>query len=54
MVQLENQRPQALALFVFATAFAATAALIGLADRSFLNDTTATAPLVSALESALP
>lgn len=51
---MEKLRPQALALFVFTTAFAAAVALIGLADRSFLNGTTATAPLVSALESALP
>ena len=54
VVQLEKLRPQALALFVFTTAFAATVVLIGLADHSFLNDTTATAPLVAALESALP
>jgi hypothetical protein len=54
VVQLDKLRPQALALFVFTTAFAATVALIGLADRSFLNDTTAAAPLVAALESAIP
>jgi hypothetical protein len=54
VVQLEKLRPQALALFVFTTAFAATVVLIGLADRSFLNDTMATAPLVAALESAAP
>jgi hypothetical protein len=54
VVQLEKMRPQALALFVFTTAFAATVVLIGLTDRSFLDDTTATAPLVAALESAAP
>jgi hypothetical protein len=51
VVQLEKLRPQALALFVFTTAFAATVALIGLAERSFPNDRDA-APLVAALESA--
>lgn len=54
VVQLEKLRPQALALFVFTTAFAATVVLIGLADRSFLNDAMAAAPLVEALESATP
>ena len=51
VVQLEKMRPQALALFVFTTAFAATVVLIGLAERSFPNDAAA-APFVSALESA--
>ena len=54
VVQLEKLRPQALALFVFTTAFAATVVLIGLTDRSFLNDTKAAAPFVAALETAVP
>jgi len=54
VVQLEKLRPQALALFVFTTAFAATVVLIGLSERSFLTDTTATAPLVAALETVQP
>ena len=37
VVQLERLRPQALALFVFTTAFAATVALIGLTEQSFLR-----------------
>ena len=35
VVQLEKLRPQALALFVFTAAFAATVALIGLSERPF-------------------
>lgn len=53
VVQLEKMRPQALALFVFTTAFAATVVLIGLAERSFPDDAAA-APFVAALESAGP
>ena len=52
VVQLEKMRPQALALFVFTTAFAATVVLIGLAERSFPDDAAA-APFVAALESAI-
>jgi hypothetical protein len=35
VVQLDKMRPQALALFVFTTAFAATVVLIGLSERPF-------------------
>jgi uncharacterized membrane protein SirB2 len=35
VVQLEKMRPQALALFVFSTAFAATVVLMGLSERPF-------------------
>ena len=35
VVQLEKLRPQALALFVFTAAFAATVVLIGLSERPF-------------------
>ena len=35
VVQLEKMRPQALALFVFTAAFAATVVLIGLSERPF-------------------
>jgi uncharacterized membrane protein SirB2 len=35
VVQLDKVRPQALALFVFTTAFATTVALIGLSERPF-------------------
>jgi hypothetical protein len=35
VVQLDKMRPQALALFVFTTAFGATVALIGLSERPF-------------------
>jgi hypothetical protein len=35
VVQLDKLRPQALALFVFTTAFAATVVLIGLSERPF-------------------
>ena len=35
VVQLDRLRPQALALFVFTTAFAATVVLIGLSERPF-------------------
>ena len=35
VVQLERMRPQALALFVFTTAFAATVVLVGLSERPF-------------------
>lgn len=50
VVQLEKMRPQALALFVFTTAFAATVVLIGLAERSFPTDAAAQ-PFIAALES---
>ncbi len=51
VVQLERLRPQALALFVFTAAFAATVALIGVTERSFPDDASDTAPFVAALES---
>lgn len=52
VVQLERLRPQALALFVFTTAFATTAALVGLAnDPLSSNDV---APLRAAVASAMP
>ena len=35
VVQLDKMRPQALALFVFSTAFAATVVMVGLNERSF-------------------
>jgi hypothetical protein len=49
VVQLERLRPQALALFVFTTAFAATVALIGLAKDPFSDRETAAAPLRAAI-----
>jgi hypothetical protein len=54
IVQLDKIRPQALALFIFTTAFAATVVLIGLGERPFsgrpINDT----PLRAAIASAAP
>lgn len=54
VVQLERLRPQALALFVFTTAFAATVVLIGLSERPFAGDETEAAPLRAALATAAP
>ena len=52
VVQLERMRPQALALFVFTTAFATTVVLVGLAnDPLSSNDV---APLRAAAASAKP
>jgi len=52
VVQLDRLRPQALALFVFTTAFAATAVLVGLAERPFMGKHIPDAPLRSAIASA--
>ena len=52
VVQLEKLRPQALALFVFTTAFAATVVLIGFAETSAREIDPA--PLRAAVASAMP
>jgi hypothetical protein len=52
VVQLERLRPQALALFVFTTAFAATAVLVGLAERPFTGKHITDDPLRAAIASA--
>ena len=52
IVQLDKMRPQALALFVFTTAFAATVALIGLGERPFSGRAISDAPLRAAIASA--
>ena len=52
VVQLERLRPQALALFVFTTAFAATVALIGLESRA--GEGIDAAPLTAAVASIAP
>jgi hypothetical protein len=52
VVQLERLRPQALALFVFTTAFAATVALMGFGEQP-ISETDA-APLRAAVASATP
>ena len=52
VVQLERLRPQALALFVFTTAFAATVVLVGLAERPFTGKHIADDPLRAAIASA--
>jgi hypothetical protein len=54
VVQLDRLRPQALALFVFTTAFAATAVLIGLAEQPFSGTEADAAPLRAAVASAAP
>jgi hypothetical protein len=51
VVHLDRMRPQALALFVFTTAFATTVALIGLGERPFASQIDE-APLRAALLSA--
>ena len=51
VVQLERLRPQALALFVFTTAFAATVVLVG-AERPFTGKHIADDPLRAAIASA--
>jgi hypothetical protein len=52
VVQLDKIRPQALALFVFTTAFATTVALIGLGERPFSGRTIDDSPLRAAVASA--
>jgi hypothetical protein len=54
VVQLDRLRPQALALFVFTTAFAATVVLIGLAEQPFAGTEADAAPLRAAVASAPP
>lgn len=53
IVQLDKLRPQALALFVFTTAFAATVALIGLGERPFSGRAIDDSPLRAAIVSAI-
>ncbi len=53
VVQLDKARPQALALFVFTTAFATTVALIGVGERPFSNRIIDDEPLREALTSAV-
>jgi hypothetical protein len=52
VVQLERLRPQALALFIFTTAFAATVVLIGLSERPFSGREIDAAALRAAVASA--
>jgi hypothetical protein len=52
VVQLERMRPQALALFVFTTAFAATVSLIGYAEGPFTGWAVDDTPLREAVASA--
>jgi hypothetical protein len=52
VVQLDKIRPQALALFVFTTAFATTVALIGLGERPFSGRIIDFTPLGEAIASA--
>jgi len=54
VVHLERMRPQALALVVFTTAFAATVALIGLSERPFTGKPIEAAALRAAVASASP
>jgi Protein of unknown function (DUF4239) len=49
VVQLERLRPQALALFVFTTAFAATVVLIGFGEQPISDAETDAAPLRAAV-----
>jgi hypothetical protein len=53
VVQLERLRPQALSLFVFTTAFAATVVIIGLGERPFSRDLIDDSPLRAAVASAI-
>ena len=53
VVQLERLRPQALALFVFTTAFAATVVMIGLGERPFSRDLIDDSPLRAAVASSI-
>jgi hypothetical protein len=52
VVQLDKVRPQALALFVFTTAFATTVALIGLGEKPFSGRAIDDSPLRAAIASA--
>lgn len=52
LVTVREARPQALALFVFTTAFATTIALIGVGERPFSNRIIDDEPLREALTSA--
>jgi hypothetical protein len=54
VVQLERLRPQALALFVFTTAFVATVVIIGLSDGSFSRGEIDATALHAAVASAAP
>ena len=54
VVHLDRLRPQALALAVFTTAFAATVVLIGLAEQPFSGRELDSAPFRAALASATP
>ena len=54
IVQLDRIRPQALALFVFTTAFAMTVVLIGLGERPFSGRAIDDSPLREAVASAAP
>jgi Protein of unknown function (DUF4239) len=54
VVQLDKIRPQALALFVFTTAFATTVALIGLDERPFSGSTIDDSAFRAAIASAAP
>jgi Protein of unknown function (DUF4239) len=54
VVQLERLRPQALALFVFTTAFAATVALIGFGEQPISGAEIDAAPFRAAVASATP
>jgi hypothetical protein len=51
VVQLDKARPQALALFVFTTAFASTVALIGVGERPFSGKIIDDEPLREAMDS---
>lgn len=52
VVQLDKMRPQALALFVFTSAFAATVALIGINERPFSGRAVSDAPLRDTIATA--
>jgi hypothetical protein len=54
VVQLDRLRPQALALFVFTTAFAATVVLIGFGEQQLSDAGIDAAPLRAAVASATP
>jgi hypothetical protein len=53
VVQLERLRPQALALFVFTTAFAATVVMIGLGEQPFSRGLIDDLPLRAAVASSI-
>jgi hypothetical protein len=54
VVQLERLRPQALALFVFTTSFAATVVLIGFGEQALSDAGIDAAPLRAAVASMTP